>query len=159
MWPEEAFWAQCKVRKAEFHLGPSSRHQTWQTWGHGYDPAVLVSLASVFGIPGKRTQGDTRRGSGGLVAKLYLILCNLMDCSLPGSSVHGLFQARTLERVAISFSSGSSYLGLLHCRQILYHLKSQGSPSVQFSHSVVSDSLRPYESQHARPPCPSPAPP
>ena len=28
--------------------------------------------------------------------------------------------------------------------------------SVQFSHSVVSDSLRPYESQHARPPCPSP---
>ena len=30
--------------------------------------------------------------------------------------------------------------------------------SVQFSHSVVSDSLRPYESQHARPPCPSPAP-
>ena len=30
--------------------------------------------------------------------------------------------------------------------------------SVQFSRSVVSDSLRPHESQHARPPCPSPAP-
>ena len=30
--------------------------------------------------------------------------------------------------------------------------------SVQFSHSVVSDSLRPYELQHARPPCPSPTP-
>ena len=30
--------------------------------------------------------------------------------------------------------------------------------SVQFSRSVVSDSLRPYESQHARPPCPSPTP-
>ena len=30
--------------------------------------------------------------------------------------------------------------------------------SVQFSHSVVSDSLQPYESQHARPPCPSPTP-
>ena len=30
--------------------------------------------------------------------------------------------------------------------------------SVQFSHSVVSDSLQPHESQHARPPCPSPAP-
>ena len=28
--------------------------------------------------------------------------------------------------------------------------------SVQFSHSVMSDSLRPHESQHARPPCPSP---
>ena len=30
--------------------------------------------------------------------------------------------------------------------------------SVHFSHSVVSDSLQPYESQHARPPCPSPTP-
>ena len=30
--------------------------------------------------------------------------------------------------------------------------------SVQFSHSVVSDSLRHHESQHARPPCPSPTP-
>ena len=30
--------------------------------------------------------------------------------------------------------------------------------SVQFSHSVVSDSLQPHESQHARPPCPSPTP-
>ena len=30
--------------------------------------------------------------------------------------------------------------------------------SVQFSHSVLSDSLRPYESQHARAPCPSPTP-
>ena len=30
--------------------------------------------------------------------------------------------------------------------------------SVRFSHSVMSDSLRPHESQHARPPCPSPTP-
>ena len=30
--------------------------------------------------------------------------------------------------------------------------------SVQFSHSVMSDSLQPHESQYARPPCPSPAP-
>ena len=30
--------------------------------------------------------------------------------------------------------------------------------SVQFSHSVMSDSLRPHELQHARPPCPSPSP-
>jgi len=30
--------------------------------------------------------------------------------------------------------------------------------SVQFSHSVMSDSLRPHELQHARPPCPSPTP-
>ena len=37
------------------------------------------------------------------------------------------------------------------------YLKSSGS-SVQFSRSVTSDSLRPHESQHARPPCPSPTP-
>ena len=37
-------------------------------------------------------------------------LCSPMDCSLPGSSVHGIFQARILEYVAISFSRGSSRL-------------------------------------------------
>ena len=35
-------------------------------------------------------------------------LCNPVDCSLPGSSVHGILQARVLEWVAISFSRGSS---------------------------------------------------
>ena len=35
-------------------------------------------------------------------------LCDPMDCSLPGSSVHGIFQERTLEWVAISYSRGSS---------------------------------------------------
>ena len=35
-------------------------------------------------------------------------LCDPMDCSLPGSSVHGIFQARVLEWVTISFSRGSS---------------------------------------------------
>ena len=35
-------------------------------------------------------------------------LCDPMDCSLSGSSVHGIFQARVLEWIAISFSRGSS---------------------------------------------------
>ena len=35
-------------------------------------------------------------------------LCNSMDCSLPGFSVHGILQARILEWVAIPFSRGSS---------------------------------------------------
>ena len=56
----------------------------------------------------------------------------LMDYSPPGSSVHGILQARILEWVAIPFSRASSQLrlnpGLLHCRQILYHLSHQGSP-------------------------------
>ena len=44
-----------------------------------------------------------------LSAQPCLTLCDSMDCSLPGSSVHGLFQARILERVVISSSRGSSW--------------------------------------------------
>ena len=36
-----------------------------------------------------------------LVAQLYLTLCDPMDCNLPGASVHGILQARILERVAM----------------------------------------------------------
>ena len=56
-------------------------------------------------------------------------VCDPMDCSLPGFSVHGVFQARILEWVAISSSRGSSWLRDQTCisyvscigRQILYH--------------------------------------
>ena len=41
--------------------------------------------------------------------QLCLTLCNPVDCTLPGSSVHGILQARILEWIAISFSSGSSW--------------------------------------------------
>ena len=44
-----------------------------------------------------------------------------MNCSPPGSSVHGILQARILEWVAMPFSRGLN-LGLLNHRQILYHL-------------------------------------
>ena len=42
------------------------------------------------------------------VHQLCLTLCDPIDCSPPGSFVHGILQARILERVAISSSSGSS---------------------------------------------------
>ena len=42
------------------------------------------------------------------VAQSFPALCDPMDCSLPGSSIHGIFQAKVLEWVAISFSRGSS---------------------------------------------------
>ena len=162
-----------------------------------------------------------------------------MDCSLPGSSVHGILQARILEWVLQGFfqtqGSNLNILSLLHWQVVSLPLVPPGKPlylttrhfsrvrlcatvwsvacqvplfmrfsrqeywsglpfpfpgelsdpgiepvslmspaltsgffttstpwealsSVQFSHSVVSDSLRPHESQHARPPCPSPIP-
>ena len=128
-----------------------------------------------------------------------------MNCSPPGSSFHGILQARILS--GLPFCSpgdlpdpgiepwspalqvdylpaepqgepknnrmGSPSLlqqvfliqelnrGLLHCRKILYQLSYQGSPvswfsSVQFNHSVMSDSMGSHELQHARPPCLSP---
>ena len=53
-----------------------------------------------------------------LVPQLCPTLCDPMDCSPPGSSVHGILQARI----------PGSKPGLLHCRQILYNLSHQGSP-------------------------------
>ena len=56
-----------------------------------------------------------------------------MDCSPPGSPVHGILQARMLEWVAIPFSRGSSRPRERTCvsctgRQMLYHLSQQKSP-------------------------------
>ena len=42
------------------------------------------------------------------VPQLCMTLCDPMDCSPPGSSVHGILQARVLESVAVPFSRGSS---------------------------------------------------
>ena len=69
-----------------------------------------------------------------LVAKLCLTLCEPVNYSLPGSSVHGISQARTLEWVAISFPRGSSpprdtNLSLLHWQvDFFLPLSHLGSP-------------------------------
>ena len=47
---------------------------------------------------------------------------------------------------------------MLCCINKLRNKNNMSISSVQFSHSVMTDSLRPHESQHARPPCPSPTP-
>ena len=76
------------------------------------------------------------------VTQLCPTLCKPMDCSLPGSSVHGIFQARLLEWVAIAFSQGY-WSGLLFpspedlpnpgiearspALHMLYHMSHQGS--------------------------------
>ena len=60
-----------------------------------------------------------------------------MDCSQPDSSVHGILQARILQWVAISFSRGTFPTqepnpGILHCKQIFYHLSLWGSPKPHY---------------------------
>ena len=60
-------------------------------------------------VLGEENVGRGRqKGRKELVAQSYPALCDPMDCSLPGSSVHGILQARILEWVAIPFSKGSS---------------------------------------------------
>ena len=73
------------------------------------------------------------------VAKLCPTLCNPMDCSLPGSSIHGILQARTLGWVAISSSRGSSrptdwnQVPCFFCigRQIFFFFLTPEAPAIQ----------------------------
>ena len=60
-----------------------------------------------------------------LVTQLYPTLCNPMDCSLPGSSVHGILQERIPEWVAIPFPSmlNSLYYGSFFVLYTLLDLK------------------------------------
>ena len=75
-----------------------------------------------------------------LVAQLCPTLFNCMDCSQPGSSVHGILQARILEWVAIFSSRGSSQcrnLAVPCHRQILYHLSQRQHLKLWKFHSCV----------------------
>ena len=73
-------------------------------YGHGdYLYPEFPSERVPFKIELGYSQKESERESE--VAQSCLTLCDPMDCSPPGSSVHGIFQARTLEWVAISFSN------------------------------------------------------
>ena len=70
-----------------------------------------------------------------LVAQLCPTLCNPMGCSPPGSSVHGDSPGKNTEVSCHALLQGifptqGSNQGLPNCRQILYHLSHQGSPSM-----------------------------
>ena len=87
------------------------------------------------------------------VGQSCLTLCDPMDCSLPGFSVHGIFQARVLEWVAISFARGSSretqmyrtvfwtlwerekervgWFGRMALKHLYYHVRNESSAYVR----------------------------
>ena len=79
------------------------------------------------------------------VAQSCPTLCDPMDCSLSGSSVHGDSPGKNtgvgchalLQGI---FPTQGSNPGLSHCRQILYHLNHQGSPSFSKPKICLSDS-------------------
>ena len=84
-------------------------------------------------------------------------LCNPMDSSPPGSSVHGILQARVLEWAAISFSrdpfpTQGSNTGPLHCRQMLYHLSHQGSLCLLWKLHFINISYKYMKKVHIKVP-------
>ena len=71
-----------------------------------------------------------------LVAQSGPTLCYLMDCSLPGSSVHGDSPSKNAGVACHALLQGliptqGLNPSLLHCRWIFYHLSHQGSPRIQ----------------------------
>ena len=91
------------------------------------------------------------------VAQSYLTLCNPMGCSTLGFPVHNYlpkFSQAHVHWVRCHLIISSSVTLFSSCPQSFPASLS----SVQFSCSVVSNSLWPHESQYPRPPCPSPTP-
>ena len=74
------------------------------------------------------------------VAQLCLTLLDLMDCSLPGSSIHGIFQARVLEWGAIAFSARPP------CPSPTPGVHSDSCPSSRRCHPAISSSVVPFSS-------------
>ena len=98
-------------------------------WNLKYDTNELIYITEIDSQTREQTYESESE-----VAQSCPTLCNPVDCSLPGSTVPGILQARILEWVSISFSRGifpahGSNPGLPHCRWILYQLSYRGSPS------------------------------
>jgi len=77
--------------------------------GHISQPGWIPDWELRGGWQGTLRAGTSSLLSSALVTQSCLTLCDPMNCSLPGPSVHGILQARILEWVAISFSRGSSW--------------------------------------------------
>ena len=128
---------------------------------------LLVWFTKAFWIPAKplylKSMLSKSIGAG---AQSCTTLYNSMDCSSPCSSVHGTFQERILECVAISYSRGFSWprdWPPISCvsyisRHILYYKHHQWTANrlLLFSRSIMSDSLQPHGLKHVSLPYPSP---
>ena len=82
--------------------------ETW-VWSLGWEDPLGKGMATRSGILAQR---KWKRVSLSRDIQPCPILFNPMDCSLPGSSVYGILQARILEWVAFPFSRGSSHPGI-----------------------------------------------
>ena len=80
--------------------------KSWM-WLRNWTELNIITLSGTVQSLWRKTCHPLAQGeSESEVAQLCLTLCDAMDYSLSGSSVHGIFQARVLEWVTISFSTG-----------------------------------------------------
>ena len=118
-----------KISKASWtrvtHISKPSRLQSQSVQGWGLVPGDFASSCSCiyFSISSVKV----------LVAQSCLTLCNPIDCSRPGSFVHGISPGKDTGGGCHSLLQGifptqGLDLGLLHCRQILYCLSCQFRP-------------------------------
>ena len=116
---------------------------------HGLQPTRLLCP---WDFPGKNTGVGChfllqcmKVKSESEVTQSCLTLCNPMDCSLPGSSAHGIFQARVLEWVAIAFSASGPYkmlFDLIHVSQGFPHRLVDKEPTCNAGVAAAAKSLQ-----------------
>ena len=126
----------------------------------GFDTSSVLAMSASQSTPTQRdtdvqtaplntTASISAPGTVCMCTQSCLTLRDPMDCSLPGSSAHGIFQARILEWVAISSSRGCSHprdqtcISCVSCigRQVLYHKRHLGSPRCSANSYLLGERL------------------
>ena len=108
------FSGSCTPPSSKSPLTLARRRKTWLSlWrheiGHGCPKAPICEGTVICLLPYLLHPSRMSPHSDSIVKSLsHVRLCDPVDCSLPGFSVHGILQARILEWVTISFSRGSS---------------------------------------------------
>ena len=90
---------------------PTRLHRPWDS------PGKNTGVGCHFLLECMKVESESE------VAQLCPTLCDPMDCSLPGSSVHGIFQARVLEWVAIAFSCYAEETNTMFVKKIYSNKK------------------------------------
>ena len=111
MWTVSGMWGLLlvKISVASWELHPYCLTFTWEIYLFRKKNCIyLDKMPWYFGMRPHYALPPESEKAKVLVAQLCPSLCDCMDCILPGSSVHGILQARILEWAAIPLSRGSS---------------------------------------------------
>ena len=140
----------------------------WGGWDHPPLESELCSVGTVWSLPylctGRHTHTDTHAHGQTYIHMCTCIgdtrthtQCNMHTQTHTDTPSHTHTYPRTPLHVSLHTHTGEHEDTCEHTGTYMHSIDTHKC-SVQFSCSVVSDSLRPDESQHARPPCPAPTP-